>query len=92
MPGQHQVQHDEVGAPSRIGAQRRLAVAGLDDLVAGRSQVGGHHLAHGGVVVDHEHRAMGHSSSAVGRGERSSPSATAIPAHTHRAAKTSRPG
>ena len=55
MPGQHQVEHHQVG---RVVAHQRgdgLAVAGLVDVVTGRAQVGDHDLAHGRVVVDDQH-------------------------------------
>ena len=54
-PGQHQVEDHQVG---RVVAHQRgdgLAVAGLVDLVTGRAQVGDHDLAHGRVVIDHQH-------------------------------------
>ena len=60
MPGQHQVEHDQVVRRVALPRQRGLAVRRLDDLVLGGAQVGHDHLAHGRVVVDHEHSGHGH--------------------------------
>ena len=59
MPGQHQVEHDEVGLALLHAAQRLLPVGGLDHLVPVGPQVGHHHLADGVVVVNHEHECQG---------------------------------
>ena len=55
MPGSIRSSTTRSARVARASSQRGLAVAGLVDVVAGRPQVGHHHLAHGVVVVDDEH-------------------------------------
>ena len=73
MPGQHQVEHDEVGGAVPGERQRREPVLRLEDLETRPGQVAAHDLAQGEVVVDDEHGGHGSSlGSGPGPGARNS--------------------
>ena len=57
MPGQHQVEHDQVGGAGAHGAPARPRRRRPRRRVLGGAQVGHDDLADGGVVVDDQHRA-----------------------------------
>ena len=61
-PGQHQVEHHQVGRPLSEQPQRRLAGVGLERVVAVGAQVGEHDLAHRRVVVNDHHAGHARSS------------------------------
>src|SRR5262249_50869827 len=56
--GQHEVQDHYVGPLVARGAQRRLAVRGLQYLVAGAAQVVAYRMAQVGLVVDDQNTAQ----------------------------------
>src|SRR6266545_2567451 len=62
--GQHQVQHDQVGRclGGEREPQRLLPVAGHGHAIAAELQVARDHLAHGRLVVDHQHQLATHAS------------------------------
>ena len=62
-PGQHQVEHDEVGVDAVVLSQRLLAVARLDDVVASLLEVETHELDDVAFVVDDEDRLHGRQDS-----------------------------
>ena len=76
MPGQHQVEHDQVGGRLAHEPQRRLAVGGLDHLVPVGAEVGHHDLAHGRVVVDDQHARQGRHLPPVAAGPHAASPAT----------------
>jgi hypothetical protein len=53
--GQHQIEDQQIGPGPLVGLQRGVAVSGERDLVSGALQIAPHDVAHGRVVVDHEH-------------------------------------
>ena len=59
MPGQHQVEHDEIGALLARSVERRGAVGGDARRVAGALQVARDDLGDRRLVVDDQHRAAG---------------------------------
>ena len=54
MPGQHEVEHDEVRRRRRRDRQRAQPVGGVRRLEAVATQVAEDDLGHGGIVVDDE--------------------------------------
>jgi len=59
--GQHDVEHHQVGLETLHGLLHRVAAIQLANLVAVAAQILRHHLAHGRLIVDHEHTGSGHA-------------------------------
>ena len=56
VPGEHHVEHDEVGPVALEELARAVAVVRLERLVARPFEIAHDHLAHDRLVVDHQNR------------------------------------